>query len=181
MPRLFTLADPVFDAATMARLQAFRARHDPQFSLLGPHVTLEFGQTVWPVAEYNAAVGRIAERHPAFDLHLSSAQAWAGPVGGPHLFLIPSTGAAALIALHRQLAGALGIGAGPHPFEPHITIGRAADRAAADAALALLPAGIIGATARIDALVVGALDGDRFTHLHRFALQPTPESPCSTT
>lgn len=171
MARLFTIADPQLSPMVHGAVQRFRAQHDPQHRLLGPHITLEFGASALPPDVYAATVGAVAARQRAFGIAVGSARAWAAPDGTQFLFLCPDEGAAALSRLHADLAGALGLAPASQPFDPHITVGRAATQAGAQAALACLPAGMLSTAGRIDGLLVGALDGDRFTVLQRCPLR----------
>jgi len=91
---------------------------------------------------------------PAFDLILEGAGVFP-PRGAPRVLWIGTTaGAAALIALQREMASrvaGLGIAVDARPFHPHLTIGRWRESRPSDGrrALAAAPAGAI-ARVRVD-------------------------------
>jgi 2'-5' RNA ligase len=120
----FAVAYPTFGETDRAVIQAMRARHDPQFALLDPHVTLLFpleASLADVVNEARAAARDIAP----FSIRLRSAKAVRDTeAGGGRVFLIPDEGAREVTLLNSRLYA--GVFRWAHradiPFVPHITV-----------------------------------------------------------
>ncbi|MGR3502462.1 2'-5' RNA ligase family protein [Pseudaestuariivita sp.] len=123
---LYVLAYSVFAPESAARIDAFRAAHEPERArLVRPHITLVFGvsaqhqQAVSDLVDHVAAETRVMP--VVFDQHAIRHD----PFENKHkLFLLCGAGGDHVTTLHRQLYD------GPHraelsadhPFEPHLTV-----------------------------------------------------------
>jgi 2'-5' RNA ligase len=129
------LAYPTFAATELAWIEAIRTHHDPQATLVAPHVTLVFplAEDAMTLEQLVAHLYEVAAKMPAPALALRCALVMpeTGRAGG-HLFLVPDEGMSQLVKLHDALyRGPLA----PHlrldiPFVPHITVGAGHDLAA---------------------------------------------------
>ena len=141
-------------------VEAFRTRHDPLASTLPAHVTLVFPfESTLSSLQLAAHVRRVVARWPQLPVRIERADALVGE--WVHLRL--TGGRAAVVELHDRLyRGVLA------PFlrrefhyDPHLTVGRAADAGACaamvDAARAALPHPI---EATLDTLTICALGAD---------------------
>ena len=132
LPRRALVWFPPSDA--VSDIERFRAAHDPLVDALPAHVTLvfPFGSTLGAV-QVAAHVRRAVARWPVLPVRFEGL----GHFHADWVFLRVSRGGAALTALHDRLyRGALA----PFlhrelPYEPHLTIGRAADAQRCDALL----------------------------------------------
>lgn len=127
---LYTVAFFDLPLAQAERVQAFRAAHDPQFPVIGPHFTLLFGARGLPTAAYLDHVAAVARESPPIDFVCRQATLGADVQGDrTHVFLVPDEGQGALRLLHDRLYQGL---LRPFlrwqtPFVPHITIGSTQD------------------------------------------------------
>lgn len=132
------LAYPTFSSPDLSWIEAIRTRHDPQATLIAPHVTL-----VFPLDENELAldvlrthlydVVETPSRLSPISLMLRAALVMpeSGKPGG-HLFLIPDEGTSQLVKLHERLYRGLLLS---HlrldiPFVPHVTVGASNNLAA---------------------------------------------------
>ena len=172
MRKLYTVAFPSLTAASARFIAGFRAQHDRQAALLGPHFTLLFGCDAVAEADYIEHVRGIASATAAFHFHCGGAQPDSDEGGGV-VYLVPGRGRAAVEALHDALCtGPMA----PHlrkdkRFIAHITIGHCASAGAAMALCDELNADAIDIAGGVDALVVGCVEHGRFVELARFALR----------
>ncbi len=171
------IARPVLAPQDRRRIEALRARHDPQHALIGPHVTLVFPVSGLPAAEIDSHVSEVAETSSAIRFHINAAAALHDRLTpNSYVFLLPETGAAELTLLHDRLYD------GPlrrHlrwdiPFTPHMTVGRFEEPMAADDLATELNAKRLSFSGRIEALDLIAYDGLRVDYLARFPLA-TPD------
>ncbi len=172
MRKLYTVAFPSLTAASARFVAEFRARHDRQAGLLGPHFTLLFGCDAVDEADYLAHVRGVAGATAAFQVQCDIAQPDSDADGG-YVYLVPDRGRDAVEALHDALYGGP---LAPHlrkdrAYIAHITVGHCADRAAAQALCNELNADDIDVAGGIDALVVGCIEHGRWVELARFALR----------
>jgi 2'-5' RNA ligase len=122
---LFVVAYPQISQADYAWIQAIRAEHDKQYSLIEPHFTLVFA-TQKPLPELLAHVEEVSRTFAAFRFVMRCAM----PVKDffspqTHLFLVPDEGFSQIVRLHDYLysgllASELRLDV---PFIPHVTIG----------------------------------------------------------
>lgn len=128
--RLAVVAFPVLAASGRERLDAIRARYDPQAAMLGPHFSLVFPLQC-AVEELVVAVASTARRQQAFGFTLREIRAVRDPFrpAGGHLFLLPDEGADRIRALHDELyRGRLAVERRADiPYMPHITVGAASE------------------------------------------------------
>ena len=172
MRKLHTVAFPSLTAASARFIAEFRARHDRQAALLGPHFTLLFGCDAVDEATYLEHVRAVAAVTAAFHVHCEGTLPDSDETGG-YVYLVPDGGRSAVEALHDALyTGPMA----PHlrkdrAYIAHITIGHCATRAEAEALSDELDADGIDIAGGIDALVVGCIEDGRFVELARFALR----------
>jgi 2'-5' RNA ligase len=127
---LYVIAEPDLSPADRDWIQSIRARHDPQYDLVGPHFTLVFGIAEQMATGLLARVQAIASRTMPFEFEARNVQVFPGVSLEHYVFLMPEKGAEELRMLHE----ALRVNANDDPpFVPHVTIGRCADAPAAAA------------------------------------------------
>jgi len=103
-----------------------RRRYDPNFALIGPHVTVLPPREVrLSRREILAEVHRIARQTPAFTVSLGAIRTFL-PVM-PVVFASIRGGAFSLQRLHRRLSGSPLRGAESFPYVPHLTLGQRLD------------------------------------------------------
>jgi 2'-5' RNA ligase len=121
-------------ATVVADIERFRAAHDPLARAIAAHVTLvfPFGSTLGLV-QVAAHVRRAIARWPGVPVRLEGL----GHFHADWVHLRVSGGRAAVVALHDRLyRGALApFLRADLPYEPHVTIGRAADPRACEAVI----------------------------------------------
>ena len=172
MRKLYTVAFPTLGEDDARFVAAIRARHDRQASILGPHFTLLFGCEALDEARYLEHVRTIAASTAAFPFTCLEAES-DDDDGRGVVYLVPDLGRGEITALHDRLyTGPMA----PHlrqdaHFVAHMTIGHAADGAAAAALCDALQADGADVAGSIDALVVGCVEHGRFVELARFALR----------
>ncbi len=161
---LFVIALPRLAAADARRIEALRQRWDPQAALLPAHVTLVFARPDGERESLQARLCALAARVAAFPLRLAGSQVVeSGPSPAFYRYLLPQEGAATLRALHGALNS--------EPladFQPHVTLGRFADRTVAEAGHA--DAAAIAADAMIEALRLERLQDGTLTCLAEYPL-----------
>ena len=85
-------------------IDSFRCAHDPQYSLVEPHVTFVFPFTGVSVEDVLAHAQDVADATRAIDFRLSRAAAVDDPFSAnSHVFLLPTYGAEEMRALHARL------------------------------------------------------------------------------
>ena len=172
MRKLYTVAFPTLSEDDARFIGAIRAAHDRQASILGPHFTLLFGCQALDEASYLEHVRKIAASTAAFPFTCLEAES-DDDDGRGVVLLVPDLGRGEITALHDRLyTGPMA----PHlrrdtHFVAHMTIGHAADAAAAAALCDALQADGVDVAGSIDALVVGCVEHGRFVELARFALR----------
>ena len=170
--RLAIVAFPVFDGAVLDEIQAFRSKHDPQFSLLAPHFTLVFpveGVVADVLAEATAAAKAVRR----FSFALTSARAVRDVLGsGGHVFLIPEDGATSVRELHARLySGVLRESLrGDIPYVPHITVAADSSFERCGALASALDVADRPKFGRVEALTVVALPGEGIEEVARHSL-----------
>jgi 2'-5' RNA ligase len=177
-PLLLAMAEVELRAADRARIDAFRAAHDPQHPLVPAHVTFVFPHLPIDEAAECAHIAAIAGRTPPIDFVLRDAAAVLDPLhpGTTHLYLLPAEGEPAMRALHAALYG------GPLaaalrrdlPFQPHLTIGAFSGIDAARQAAAGWNTDGLAIAGRIGALSVCRFDGKTLERLERCPLRASP-------
>ena len=172
MRKLYTVVFPTLSEDDARFIAAIRASHDRQASILGPHFTLLFGCEALDEASYLEHVRTIATSTAAFAFTCLEAES-DDDDGRGVVYLVPDLGRGEITALHDRLyTGPMA----PHlrkdaHFVAHMTIGHAADAAAATALCDALEADGVEVAGSIDALVVGCVEHGRFVELARFALR----------
>ncbi len=171
MRKLYTVAFPSLAEAHMRCIAEFRAKHDRQAGVLGPHFTLLFACEAVDEAIYVDHVRTIAATTRAFPFRCRTAEPDADENTG-YVFLVPDTGRDAVTALHDALyTGPLA----PFlrkdiPFVAHITIGHGADLPAVARLCEALNARGIDVAGTVAHIVVGCIENDRFVELTRLPL-----------
>jgi 2'-5' RNA ligase len=171
MRTLYTIAFPTLANADARFITGFRAAHDRQASVLGPHFTLLFGCAEVDETTYIGHVRTIASSTPAFAFHCRAAEPDADDNTG-YAYLVPELGRDAITTLHDALyTGPLA----PFlrediPFTPHITIGHGPDLAAVARLCDALNAAGIDIAGDVGGLVVGHVEQGRFAQLARLPL-----------
>jgi 2'-5' RNA ligase len=128
---LFVLAVPEFSEEDAARIDVVRAAHDPQHTLVPPHVTLVFAVDPSEGSDaLEAHVRAAAARERAFEVVFRSATPYPAdaPTEDAYTFLVPDEGNSRLIRLHDALHGGM-LAAERRldvPYVPHVTIARGA-------------------------------------------------------
>lgn len=152
-------------------IEIIRRAHDPQYSLIEPHITF-----VFPVEGISSDVafkhaGAVASSTPPIAFRLSRAAAMRNSGGrGSHMMLLPGTGDDAMRALHRRLyAGALAPALNPAvPYVPHVTVAASACHEDAEAMAAAV--GEVDIPGTLRAIVIPEYDGANVKELHRLTL-----------
>jgi 2'-5' RNA ligase len=119
------VAYPILENADRLRIEALRARHDPQASLIRAHFTLVFPADV-PASSLVAHARTVLGLSSPIAFVVSCARAVPDSTGGGgRVYLVPAEGHREIVALHDRLyEGVLR----PHlredlPFVPHVTVG----------------------------------------------------------
>jgi len=113
-----------------------RRHYDPNFGLIGPHVTILPPRSVRLARlQVLQEVRRIAHITPELTLSLGPIRTFL-PVM-PVVFASVGRGAASLIRLHRRLGGGALRGAESFPYVPHLTLGQGLEAGRLRRALAL--------------------------------------------
>jgi len=145
----------------LSRIESVRRIHDPHHGLVEPHATLVFGFERPLLDHIVGHVRDLAARFAPIACRFDSVRAVRDVAGsGGHLFLIPTRGAAEIVALHEALyEGPLRSELRAEiPFIPHVTIGRLDDHVEAEALAERLSSGLDMA-ARLTRLDLVAFDG----------------------
>lgn len=174
------MADPLFtiawlDIAEPQRrfIDEFRRAHDPQATLLPPHVTLVFGSSAVDEATVLRHVEAVAAASAPIRFHCRCAMLGADErAERAFVYLVPDEGHAAISLLHDRLyrgplAASLRLKV---PYVPHITIGSTTHFAQARAWCDALNAQGVDVAGVLPALTVGALRGGAFQVLQTFDL-----------
>lgn len=128
---IFVLAYPQFEPALAARLDAFRAVHEPERArILRPHITLLFGVGRAHEVHIAALFAGLIGVMPSFGISFGTTKVVHDPYDKAFkLFLVCDEGGENVVALHRHMYD------GPHlaelnpeiPYEPHMTVGTSPD------------------------------------------------------
>lgn len=162
---------PTFPEPAHRWLQKLRAAHDPEYSsLIAPHLTLVFPNSVLTEADFISHVASYAREARATEVEFFSAQEYhdAG-TGLDFVYLIPSVGYAWFVQLHEKLHS------GPLAsqrrrdvaFIPHITVGRFTGGGSALALAATLKSERNAIAGRVEAIDVVEVGDDLVRHVHR--------------
>ena len=141
LPRYAVAWFPAFEG--VERIEAFRARHDPAAGDIAAHLSLVFPfPTAHSQLQVETHVTRVVTHWPRIPATFRRACMDANE----YLFLMAARGAASITALHDRLYTR---SLAPHlrrdiAYEPHITIGRHAEFAALEGALAEAEEGFTG-------------------------------------
>lgn len=129
---IYVLAYPEFEPSCAARIDAFRAQHEPERArLVRPHITLVFGSAEAHLGAITDLVDDVACAVTPLTVTFDATAIEFDPFEKTHkIFLLCGQGHEALTVLHECLYG------GPHraeldpkhPFRPHMTIGSFARR-----------------------------------------------------
>lgn len=131
---IYVLGFPDFGDEVTAALARFRARHEPaRAAMVGPHVTLVFGQVEAAAGARLADWTRVLAETAQIDLEFVQSVLEHDPHEDTHkIMLVCGRGREAVAALHRRLT-ARGADAGT-AYRPHMTVATNRDRAALDSA-----------------------------------------------
>jgi 2'-5' RNA ligase len=181
--RLAIVAYPTFSETDRATIQAIRARHDPQFAMLDPHVSLLFPVEA-PFTDVVNAARSAASAAAAFSIRLHSVQAVRDVFGeGGHVFLVPDEGAKEITLLNSSLYG--GVLSWAHrkdiPYVPHITVAAYQDFSECEALAATMAADHRDMCGRIGALTVVEIVGGRVATVADLPLEGGSQSPPQAT
>lgn len=125
----FTLALPQFTDEHHSWIEAVRAQHDPQHTLVPGHITLGFAMQA-DEASYVRHVQHVAATTSSIPLCFKHAMV-SNDIGGQkfHSFLVPDEGFAAVSRLYDRLYSAdwETLRRFDVPYVPHITVGTAAN------------------------------------------------------
>jgi 2'-5' RNA ligase len=153
--RYAVIAEPELATPDRDWIEALRRRHDPTGQArVGPHLTLFFAAGFSDPAPLARAMERAAESHPAFDLKLAPVVVLPDIAGGAVVALAATFGRSECVALHDALyAGDLARHLRADvSYEPHLTLGRAANATDAQPLASAIAAGRRAILARIAAL-----------------------------
>ena len=150
---LFVVAFPKLAESDLALLTDLRARHHlAEVWLIGPHITFIFQQPHDREAVLAAALSKVSDATPAFDMVLRRTTLHVDP-GAAYAFVEPQEGREPALALYRALNEAAGIDlAGVPGYSPHITIGKSASAQEMRDVLQKLRRAEFAMPARIDTL-----------------------------
>lgn len=153
MPRRVAV---IFPEAETEDIERFRLRHDPLGGLVAAHITIAypFDDDRDPESLSRDVEHAISDV-PAFRLSVGNPL----PVEDENVFLLVTEGARWVRLLHeRMYAGPLAQLEKPLNFVPHMTIGRASNRRALEAAVAEAAASGLGLSGLAHALSVYRID-----------------------
>jgi 2'-5' RNA ligase len=123
---IHVLAYPVFDPGSAERIDAFRARHEPERArLVPPHVTLVFGVSDEHLPTVSGLVDMVSGRTRVFPVVFDTAVIAFDDFEKTHkVFLLCGDGSERIKALHEQLYSGEHRSelSSAHPFEPHMTV-----------------------------------------------------------
>lgn len=131
---------PDLDADDRHWIESYRASHDPQAARLSVHFTFVFPLEA-SLEEIEAEVADVAAITAPIAFEIRRMDLVADASGkGCHIVLVPDEGSAPITVLHQRLSGG---GLRPHhradvPYVAHLTVGWAAEPAAARRAAAAL-------------------------------------------
>jgi 2'-5' RNA ligase len=157
----------VLREAGLASIQAIRATHDPQFTILGPHFTLVFPVEA-SLADVSAAVETTTAAVAPFSFTLRSVQAVRDALApGGHVFLIPDRGAQRVRELHSRLySGTLKWAHRTDiPYVPHITVAAHRDFRQCEALATELARSQEDRTGLVETLTIVEVSGTRVESL----------------
>jgi hypothetical protein len=101
---LCVVAFPLLLEADRNWLQSIRARYDPQFELIAPHVTVLFPSTSLDLTELVGHVRGVAQVTEPFEIVFRCVLPYRGLHDKrTHLFLMPDEGLSHVVGLHDQL------------------------------------------------------------------------------
>lgn len=158
---LYVVTVPYMSEADAGVIDTVRRLHDPQVTMVGPHVSLVFAQPI-PASIAQAHVRQVAESLRPCEVIFRRAMPWWTGKGPAYVFLLPEEGLSTLGHWHDALhaydspfaaAQKLDI-----PFVPHITLGAVANESAARAIAAQWNASGVVIQAAFDSLLLGRLD-----------------------
>ena len=130
---IYVFAYPVFEPKSAARINAFRAKHEPERAqLVPPHMTLVFGVADEHLQTISGLVNMVSGQIGAFSVAFDNSAIEFDPFEKKHkLFLLCSDGNERITDLHNRLyegEHSLELSS-EHPFEPHMTIASYDERA----------------------------------------------------
>jgi len=133
---IYVLAYPVLEPTTAARINAFRAKHEPERAkLVPPHITLVFGVADRHLLTLSELIDTVSAETKAFPVVFASSVVEFDPFEKKHkLFLLCGNGSEHLTVLHERLYHGehrLELSS-KHPFKPHMTIASYNERADAE-------------------------------------------------
>jgi 2'-5' RNA ligase len=169
----FVILVPVFEEAGAVFVERCRAAYDRLHDEIEPHVTLVFPQTPHGPRELRGPVEEIFEGVPAPEIVFDRLIVHREP-GESYLFAAPSDASiiAELTSFHERLyrLGALASTLTNSCFAPHMTIGRFADAAGAEAARSRCAEDFRPIRARLALVAIGSLANGRCVIVHRKVL-----------
>lgn len=165
------------DLATLHQrwIEAIRRDRDPQAAIIGPHITFVFGIAGIDEGRLIGALRGLVERQPPLDVRFSAIECHRGFGEDTfYAYLVPDEGRSALESLHRSLHDGLSVpqGEGVPAFVPHVTLGRAGDRAGIEELIAAHPLPDGGIPAPLTGLTLVARYKGGVRTLARFAFSP---------
>jgi len=123
---IYVLAYPVFEPNSAERIDAFRAKHEPEWAkLVPPHITLVFGVAERHLQAVSGLIDMVSSQTKAFPVVFASSVVEFDPFEKKHkLYLLCGDGGEHLTILHERLYQGehrLELSS-EHPFQPHLTI-----------------------------------------------------------
>jgi 2'-5' RNA ligase len=172
MPALAIICPLDISPGDRRRVEAIRARHDPQYGRVEPHFTL-----VFPVQDVGEAiiarrVEAVAAATPAIAFRLNAARVTPDALTPrTHIVLTPNAGGDAIRALHDALyRGDLAASLRADiPYEPHVTVG--AFERLADAEAACAGIGPVDIAGHLRVLQIVSADGGEIGRLREVPLR----------
>lgn len=123
---LCVVAFPDTAEADAIWLQSIRAKYDPQFDEINPHITLLLPSKSIALPELEEHVKNAVLEMGAFDVVFRCVLPYRDPLGSRvHLFLVPDVGLSDVVRLHDRICERAYPGQPrvKFPFIPHVTIG----------------------------------------------------------
>lgn len=170
---LYTIATLDISDGQMSWIQAFRAQHDPHFTVVEPHFTMVFGVRGVEASVYCQHVEAVAKAARPIPFRCGYAMLGADDVDDTaYVFLVPNDGNAEVSLLHDALYRGL---LEPYlrlefPYIPHVTLASTKDFARAKQLCDALNEEGVLVQGLLTSLTVGELKEGRLQPLRRFEL-----------
>ncbi len=165
---IYVLAYPVFNRRSAERIDAFRAKHEPQRAkLVPPHITLVFGVANVHLQNVSELVDMVSQQSNAVPVVFDRYVKEFDPFEKKHkIFLLCSEGSTAVTLLHNQLYDGAHRSefSSTHQFKPHMTVATYNERSDVDQ-VDVSAVGDFPIKGRVSALELVRFEGGRLTKL----------------